>query len=247
MYDWPDAAHFGEKAVAAAAGHAVQPERPADWRLPAARIGEITAAGARLGAVFERGARQNLPSLAARAQARFDCWLEQQEENWQTDHIARCRGGFLDALAELEGALPPLAKSPLPAAALPAAHAAPEPAKASEPVAFTVLFEFDSDTLDGESAAAAVGAMVEAARAGRTVRVIINGHADRAGTDAYNRGLSLSRADAVRARLLARGIPADHISVNAFGESRPRVGTPDGVREPRNRRVEVTVGPAPAL
>jgi OOP family OmpA-OmpF porin len=33
------------------------------------------------------------------------------------------------------------------------------------------------------------------------------------------------------------------ISTEAFGESRPRVDTADGVREVQNRRVEVTYGP----
>ena len=51
------------------------------------------------------------------------------------------------------------------------------------------------------------------------------------------------RADAVKAYLTARGIGGDKISTEAFGESRPRVDTADGVRELQNRRVEVTYGP----
>jgi OOP family OmpA-OmpF porin len=37
------------------------------------------------------------------------------------------------------------------------------------------------------------------------------------------------------------GVPASAISLNAFGESRPAVATPDGVREPLNRRAEVLI------
>ena len=33
------------------------------------------------------------------------------------------------------------------------------------------------------------------------------------------------------------------ITTEAFGESRPLVETADGVREPQNRRVEITFGP----
>ncbi|NWM25020.1 flagellar motor protein MotB, partial [Escherichia coli] len=38
-------------------------------------------------------------------------------------------------------------------------------------------------------------------------------------------------------------IAAGVISTEAFGESKPRVETADGVRELQNRRVEVTYGP----
>ncbi|OTJ68810.1 OmpA family protein, partial [Pseudomonas aeruginosa] len=59
----------------------------------------------------------------------------------------------------------------------------------------------------------------------------------------YNVGLSQRRADSVRSYLSGRGIPDGVISSEAFGESRPRVETADGVRELQNRRVEITYGP----
>ena len=37
------------------------------------------------------------------------------------------------------------------------------------------------------------------------------------------------------------GVPAGGISLQAFGETRPAVETPDGVREPLNRRAEVLI------
>ena len=43
--------------------------------------------------------------------------------------------------------------------------------------------------------------------------------------------------------LAGRGIPDGAITTQAFGESRPLVETADGVREPQNRRVEITYGP----
>lgn len=67
------------------------------------------------------------------------------------------------------------------------------------------------------------------------------GHADRAGSDAYNVGLSRRRANAVAQMMTARGISGATITTDARGESEPRVPTPDGVRNPQNRRVEITV------
>ncbi|MGB3165370.1 MAG: OmpA family protein, partial [Alteraurantiacibacter sp.] len=63
----------------------------------------------------------------------------------------------------------------------------------------------------------------------------------------YNVGLSQRRNAAVRDYLTGRGIPAARISSEAFGESRPRVATGDGVRELQNRRVEVMYGPGSGM
>jgi outer membrane protein OmpA-like peptidoglycan-associated protein len=71
--------------------------------------------------------------------------------------------------------------------------------------------------------------------------VSVVGHADRAGSDAYNMALSRRRADAVADLLAAGGVPRSALAVSAKGESQPRVPTADGVREPQNRRVEITV------
>jgi outer membrane protein OmpA-like peptidoglycan-associated protein len=69
----------------------------------------------------------------------------------------------------------------------------------------------------------------------------VAGHTDAVGTDQYNDALSLRRAQRVRALLVARGIsPASVVAVGR-GKRELRVPTPDGVPEPRNRRVEITV------
>jgi len=241
MYDWPDAAHFGAKALAAARGP-VEPERPGNWRLPSDALGAITAAHARLTAVLDGGARTRLPDTAAVAQARYDCWLEQQEENWQTDHIARCRDAFFATLGTLESNL---AQSPAgedPSPVTPAALDAGDAEAA--PRAFSMFFAFDSDSLDTE-AQEIVRRIAGAVGGGGAVRVLVGGHADRAGPRAYNDSLSWRRADAVRAALIAAGIDSDRIAIWAYGETRPRIATADGIRHPENRRVEITVGPAP--
>jgi outer membrane protein OmpA-like peptidoglycan-associated protein len=72
---------------------------------------------------------------------------------------------------------------------------------------------------------------------------VLAGHADRSGPADYNVGLSQRRANNVRSYLAGHGIPDGVMTTQAFGESRPLVETADGVREPQNRRVEVTFGP----
>jgi outer membrane protein OmpA-like peptidoglycan-associated protein len=85
-----------------------------------------------------------------------------------------------------------------------------------------------------------VDTVAQAAKAGNvTIRLV--GKADLTGTDPYNMSLSHRRADSVRARLRADGIDNGRIEENWVGFREPPVPTAPGVREPRNRVVEVTV------
>jgi outer membrane protein OmpA-like peptidoglycan-associated protein len=63
------------------------------------------------------------------------------------------------------------------------------------------------------------------------------------GAAAFNLRLSEQRAKAVADILLGEGVAAPRISTRGFGENFPRVPTRDGVNEPRNRRVEITLAP----
>lgn len=69
----------------------------------------------------------------------------------------------------------------------------------------------------------------------------VAGHTDAVGTDQYNDALSLRRAERVRVLLVARRIPPASIVAVGRGKRELLVPTPDGVPEPRNRRVEITV------
>lgn len=71
--------------------------------------------------------------------------------------------------------------------------------------------------------------------------VVVIGHTDRVGSRQRNDVLSLKRAQWVRARLIAAGIPKDRIEAVGRGEREPLIPTADGVAEPENRRVEIRV------
>ncbi len=71
--------------------------------------------------------------------------------------------------------------------------------------------------------------------------VLIQGTADRVGSRSYNLALGLRRAEAVKAALVARGIPAARIQVETFGEDRPLVPTEDGVAEAQNRSATISL------
>ena len=101
-YDWPDASYFARKGLSAANGQVVLPEEPGAWWLPPDKVDEIAQGRARLIQDLDAGGRDRAPEIAARAQARFDCWVEEQEENHEPAAIAACRDDFLKALAQLE-------------------------------------------------------------------------------------------------------------------------------------------------
>ena len=223
MYDWPDAQHFARKGLLAAEGEVVQPEDLGNWDLPEDRVEEMTAARAKLVGLLDAGARDRVAEAAARAQARYDCWVEQQEENHQPDHISACRDQFFAALAELETAAP-----------------APAQPAAVQPETYVVYFDFDKSNVKPEAAQILDRALADAKQGG-TPSISVTGHADRAGSEDYNLGLSLRRSDAVREYLIKGGVTADQITVSGRGEAEPAVPTADGVKEPRNRRVEIIV------
>ena len=77
------------------------------------------------------------------------------------------------------------------------------------------------------------------ARQAPEVRII--GHTDRVGSVADNDRLSLQRAQTLAEILSAQGIAAEMMEVTGRGEREPAVDTADGVDEPRNRRVEISI------
>ncbi len=118
----------------------------------------------------------------------------------------------------------------------------PPPPVVCTPGPYIVFFDWDKSDITPEASSILDNAISNYQNCGNA-QVMLAGHADRSGSASYNVGLSQRRADSVKAYFTAHGIPAGVISTEAFGESRPRVATADGVRELQNRRVEVTYGP----
>lgn len=243
--DQADALHFSRKGLAAARGDAVMPEPIADWNLleQSGAIQELTNGRTRLVNVYDRGARELQPDLSAVAQARFDCWIESQEENFKQDRINGCKREFLEALQQLEGVLPPPAPPPAPAPAPapqdPFAGIDPNEQMRAENAMYLVFFDFDKYDIN-TGAAAVLDSVAQEVRSRNLSGLHVVGHADRAGSNSYNMRLGTRRANAIKDALAARGVSADMITTESRGEENPLVDTPDGVREPSNRRGEIT-------
>jgi outer membrane protein OmpA-like peptidoglycan-associated protein len=105
---------------------------------------------------------------------------------------------------------------------------------------FTLYFIEGSDDLTEDSKLILESMFADLAK--RAIPdVLVVGHTDAVGSDQYNDALATKRAQAVRAALIARGIPAEDVAAFGRGKRELLVPTPDGFAEPRNRRVEIVV------
>lgn len=237
--DYDSSDMFARRAQQAAAGQSVQPLPLDGDEFPTDEPGtvdrkqpEIGQAREDLLAVLDATARDKAPEAAAQAQAAYDCWLEET----QPGHVEDCRGRFNTALRTAQDAVEADRQQQDQAAET--APAAPEEAESPAPDNYTLYFAFDSAQLSAE-ARDKLAQIVDAAEDRPQAEISATGFTDTAGPADYNQDLSFRRAQAVKEALSGRGLEADRISTAARGENRLAVETPDGVREPRNRRVEI--------
>jgi len=217
--DYRDSDIFAKRSRAAKSGQPTGPEAISARPLPNDKVDELSSARARLMTAMKSDAAQKNPAAAAKAQVGFDCWMQEQAENFQPKDIAWCRDNFDSAMAVLEE------KPATPAAMM-------------SPNRYLVFFDFNKSdlTLDGEEL---VSTAVANAKKGDVSNITVIGHTDTAGPAAYNLKLSARRADSVKTAMVSEGIAEGSIATEAVGEADLLIQTPDGVPEPQNRRAEI--------
>jgi len=222
--DYKDSDEFAGRALAVSAGAAPSPEEIAARNLPEDKVSALSNARGRLVTALDKGAATQVPGPSSEAQVMFDCWMQEQEENFQPEDISRCRGGFESAMAQVDAAMTPVA----------AAEPMPEPVKF-----YTIFFDLDSDKLSDIGGRVANEIADDWSSESGNLKLV--GHADASGGEDYNQDLSERRAKAVRGTLEGLGLTGNKLSDTGVGETDLLVPTDDGVREPKNRRVTVTV------
>jgi outer membrane protein OmpA-like peptidoglycan-associated protein len=229
--DYRDSDYFAAKAAIAARGDDVRPTALEERRIPADAVEELAKARNRLMAMLFGSGKGKAPISAAHAQLSFDCWVQEQEEGHQPDDIAECRNAFYGSVVAAEVAMrPPPPPEPEP-------EPEPEPSYVTY---YVVFFEFDSSDLSG----AAMQTLDEAAATAtemRPYKILIRGHTDRAGPDAYNLKLSEQRALSVASYLIENGAGRFVIHAEGLGEAEPIAKTSDNVADGRNRRAEISL------
>ena len=257
MMDEVDALYFAQKGFLSSQGKHVEPELLENWKIPESKLTFLKNARKELVQVLPES-KIKVPILSAKAQSAFDCWVEQQEENWQWNHIDKCRKKFRTSINKIYNILNPIEIKDDQKAIAPSeidrntkdqsGESETDPANKTKKqntrekiqVTYRVYFEFDSYKLTKENLKN-IADIFKLYSSGSYINVTVEGHTDSSGSNEYNSTLSLKRAESVKNAFLKLGINNNEISILSFGESKLLVATQDGVREAKNRRAKVII------
>ena len=93
----------------------------------------------------------------------------------------------------------------------------------------TIYFDFDKWNIRPD-AEIEIQKVIAAMEKYPSLKIKVNSHTDSRGPDAYNLWLSQKRADATVAYIISKGIAAERVSAEGFGESRLINRCANGVR-----------------
>jgi outer membrane protein OmpA-like peptidoglycan-associated protein len=103
-----------------------------------------------------------------------------------------------------------------------------------------ILFAFNSDAL-GSPAQQNLRNLADSLAKYPRTHVLLVGHTDAVGSDAYNEGLSYRRASSTAAFVAAQGVARDRIEARGRGEMEPVASNDSEDGREENRRVEVAI------
>ena len=241
MHDWNSAKLYSEKALDSAKGKKILPQKISYWKIPADKRFEIIKGHNNLMSVYESALSLD-PYNLAKAISSLDCWSEQQEENWQTWDINRCRDDFLNAMHTLYDALSEKQKKE-------EQKTISNPKKvnnsstvvtqdSNEKILQIIYFDFDKSNLSNVSINK-IHNFIKKNKDNINDYIIV-GHTDTKGTKVYNQLLSNERAKAVKSILIELGINSKKIKIIGKGEEDLRIKTEDEISHPANRRAEIS-------
>ncbi len=144
-----------------------------------------------------------------------ECW---QTGSWSAAKVVKGCPGWVE----------PVAAKPVETKPAPAPAPAPQPVVTTKKFVLKsdVLFDFNKATLkpEGKDALDKLVEEIKGMAGTKDGSAIVVGHTDRLGSDKYNQALSERRANTVRDYLIAKGAPADKMTVEGRGESQPVTG-----------------------
>lgn len=240
MHDWNSAKLYSEKALKAAKGEKILPQKIDYWKIDNNDRYKLIKGYNNLMIIYE-SASQYDPYNLSKAIISLDCWSEQLEEKWQTWDIDKCSKDFLNAMHKIYRTLSTKEKKD-------SQNIISNEKKndknsivqaEEEDILQIVYFDFDKYVLSSVSANK-IKDFINLNKK-NIKEFIIVGHTDTKGTKKYNLNLSQHRAKAVKKFLTSIGIDKKNIKIFAKGEEDLLIKTEDNVAHPANRRAEISL------
>ena len=239
MHDWNSTKLYSEKAIKAADGIRIQPEKISYWKIPDKHVAELQKAYDNLMKVYSNALKTNAYDLAV-AISSLDCWAEQQEENWQTWDIKNCRKNYLNAMHNIYNNISDNKKNiddKLFNNESKQSVTIVTKNKKDE-IKQIIYFDFDQTILNNISKQEIKNYYNN--NHNYITQYLIVGHADTKGTHEYNLKLSKERAIVVKNLLFNLGVNKNDIKILALGENDLAVETKDEIAHPANRRAVIS-------
>ncbi len=238
MHDWNSAKLYSEKALRAIKGENIKPEKISYWKIPMEKIKELEISYNNLMLVYEDAITIDPYNLAI-AVSSLDCWFEQQEENWQTWDINKCKEDFLKSMHAIYDKINANSENSI----------EKENKKSQESVSIVtknekneisqiIYFDFDKSVIS-EVGLNKISIFLKDNK-DKIKKFLIIGHTDTKGSKNYNFNLSLERALSVKKILIQNGVQENLIKVVGRGESDLLIKTDDEIPHPANRRAEIS-------
>lgn len=210
--DMKDARYFRQLAKKAESGIMVYPADVNSRQIPTEQLRELNTAKDKLDYHLGLGSRDTTPAVAAAAQAAYECWLQEAEENKLNNDADEERSKFYANLAEM-----------------------------TNPLGTTIIyFPVDSAVLTS-SARSKLDSMARQMKANGINDVALGTYASTTASYTHNLRLTKFRADAVAQYLKSRGIGDAKVILRTYGEGDLAAPTGDNVENKLNRRAVLTL------
>ena len=233
MHDWNSAKLYSEKALEALEGKEVKPQKIQYWKISNEYIPDLSYSYNNLMEIYDDAKIVDHHNLA-KAISSLDCWAEQQEEDWQSWDINKCKEDFINAMHVLYEKIVNNKNNTSIKNNKNLESVSVVTKNEKKEIMQIIYFDFDESILS-QISIQTINKFLNKNKKLISNFVII-GHADTKGSNKYNLELSLKRAEAVKNILLNNGIKQNKISILGRGEEFLAIKTADNVAHPANRR-----------
>ena len=250
MHDEIDANLFAHKSSLAKDKNIFYPENPSDWNISQKYERTANILYDKINKFMINKVYLEYPENFSQVLSAYDCWIEQIEENWQTDHIDACyeklnknleiismKLSEIDKKINEESIELSKNKNNLKSENDEYKQNKKETSDINKKYKLIVFFEFDKFNLSSEQIIE-LETFIDKAKKNSDRKIFVEGHTDTMGSKLYNLKLSEKRANFIKEYLINKNL-VNIIETISFGEEKPLIPSGDQVKEKQNRRAEI--------